>query len=922
MSDEGLPELFDEASALDAAGRRRLLERVRGEDPALADELARLLAEPEAAPSPIDAAPALPLAGEHGDGDPPPERVGPYRILEQIGKGGMGRVFLAEQATPDFSRKVALKLIDRPGPDPEAVRRFRDEVRILASLEHPWIVRFLDGGRSPEGIWFLALEYVEGEDLVAHARRNDLDFDARVRLVMAVAEAVAYAHERGVVHRDLKPGNVLVGRDGRPRLLDFGISKLLDPGGDTHLTTTAHGARMLTPAYASPEQLGGRPVTPASDVYSLGVILYELLAGSRPTTATGDETAPASPEPPSTVARRFAATGERSSPRAAGARRAARKISRDLDAVCLEALRHDPAARYADAAALLADLRRYLDGEPVAARRGRSRWSDRRNKWLAVAAVATGVLALAGYGWRTSLTAGRAAAAPLSTFPFDPVDPPPAEESERRLAETPDDVVAGAALAFRLVRDQCVDEARLVLGRLRQIPGEEGDPLVEYVEGRIAAVSGEDQRALVHYTRARDSALAERRTELLGTIRTSRAAMLSKLGQPDAALAELEAARADSERLGDPRTLYRTFNGLALVHHQRGDVERADAALEQALAAADAAGLVPKTTLYNLAVGRLLRGRPDLAEPMARRLYELEGQTPDSKGDNAKTLGTILRDLGRTSEADRLYDEALGQLRRTQLHISFADALLVRAEADLEDGRLERVDAWTEELEAVAERSSERLPLGLARSVAARRAALAGDLAAARTGFAEAGRLLRPAGELLLAEMSDVAWAEAELRAGDTAAALAVLDGLTEAAAAGPRDTTAFLAATLRVRIDAESDRLPAARTALASLEAAAADSPSVKRRLALHQARAAVAAREGRLDEARTELDGALALARAAGRRVVELDLEIERSLLAGEGAAAALLAVALEAESSGLGAAAAQARRLAAAVGGSAGS
>src|SRR5690606_25278913 len=151
-----------------------------------------------------------------------------------------------------------LKLIDRPGPDPEAVRRFRDEVRILASLEHPWIVRFLDGGRSPEGIWFLALEYVEGEELVAHARRADLDVDARVRLVMAVTEAVAWAHERGVVHRDLKPGNVLVGRDGRPRLLDFGISKLLAPDDDPHRTTTAGGARMLTPAYASPEQLDGR----------------------------------------------------------------------------------------------------------------------------------------------------------------------------------------------------------------------------------------------------------------------------------------------------------------------------------------------------------------------------------------------------------------------------------------------------------------------------------------------------------------------------------------------------------------------------------------------------------------------------------------------------------------------------------------
>ena len=183
---ERLPELFLEAQELSEAERLELLKRVESEDPTLAEELGRLLRTGEAAASPIDSPPpgvAL-----------PPAAVGPYRIVREVGRGGMGRVFLAEQETPDFKRTVALKIIDRPGHEIESVRRFRDELRILAALEHPNIVRFLDGGKSPEGIWYLALEYVEGDDLVTHARTRGLDLEARVRLVLAVAQAVAFAH--------------------------------------------------------------------------------------------------------------------------------------------------------------------------------------------------------------------------------------------------------------------------------------------------------------------------------------------------------------------------------------------------------------------------------------------------------------------------------------------------------------------------------------------------------------------------------------------------------------------------------------------------------------------------------------------------------------------------------------------------------
>ena len=235
MSDDRLPDLFLEAQELAGEEREALLKRVESEDPTLAEELGRLLSTGEGDASPIDGPPPGIAAA--------PTAVGPYRIVREVGRGGMGRVFLAEQETPDFKRTVALKIVDRPGHEVESVRRFRDEVRILAALDHPNIVRFLDGGKSPEGIWYLALEYVEGDDLLAHAQRLDLDAAGRVELVAAVADAVAFAHERGVVHRDLKPSNVLVGRDGRPRLLDFGISKLLDREESASFTTTHHAAR-------------------------------------------------------------------------------------------------------------------------------------------------------------------------------------------------------------------------------------------------------------------------------------------------------------------------------------------------------------------------------------------------------------------------------------------------------------------------------------------------------------------------------------------------------------------------------------------------------------------------------------------------------------------------------------------------------
>ena len=246
-----------------------------------------------------------------GDG---PERIGPYRILRELGRGGMGRVYLAEQEGEDFRRRVALKVVAPGRSGAEVDRRFREERRILAALEHPGIARFYDAGRSADGHWFLALEYVEGEDLRAFVERRGLDLPSRVRLFLQVLDAVDFAHRRLVVHRDLKPGNVLVGADGRAKLLDFGISKMLDPDSDDEAEATRTEVRTFTPAYASPEQLRGEPVTIATDVFSAGVMLYEILAGRRPfdrRQITGPEPDPAPPSAVVTAHRPAARPGRR-----------------------------------------------------------------------------------------------------------------------------------------------------------------------------------------------------------------------------------------------------------------------------------------------------------------------------------------------------------------------------------------------------------------------------------------------------------------------------------------------------------------------------------------------------------------------------------------------------------------------------------
>jgi serine/threonine-protein kinase len=326
-----------------------------------------------------------------------------YRLLERIGEGGMGQVWLAERDDGDVRQRLALKMLRGAGLATDGeLARFHAEGRILASLQHPNIAHLFDAGHGADGVPYLAMEYVDGERIDRWCDAHALSLPARIELFLKVCAAVEYAHAQLVIHRDLKPANILVDANSEPKLLDFGIARLIDTGADTPRATTV--LRAMTLAYASPEQVEGKPLGTATDIYSLGVVLYELLAGVRPFDHLESEHARSNAiisgeiTPPSRPA---AARHERTEPSTP-----ARRIPADVDAIVLKALRREPELRYASVGELADDLRNFLGARPVHARRGQ--WGYRsqrfvwRNRWpLAAAAIL--VATAAGFTWRTVL---------------------------------------------------------------------------------------------------------------------------------------------------------------------------------------------------------------------------------------------------------------------------------------------------------------------------------------------------------------------------------------------------------------------------------------------------------------------------------------------------------------------------------------
>jgi hypothetical protein len=387
-----IEEHFDAATALPPGERAAYIDRVCAADPGLRVELLSLLEASESASEFLEQGPAPhDVYIEAAEALQPGVRIGAWAIVRLIGRGGMGEVYEVQRADGQFEQRAALKLTRR-----EAVRlldRFNAERQILARLDHPGLVRLLDGGMSPDGRPYAVMEYVEGKSITLYCDGQRAHLRERLRLFLQVCSAVSHAHRHLVVHRDIKPGNVLVDNDGRARLLDFGIAKPLD----TELSAAGDlTVAPLTPDYAAPEQLSGEPVTTATDVYALGVLLFELLSGRKPWSLEGKPLARAlhtlleKPAPPlSQVA-------------AANARSLVpvKALQGDLDAIVAKCLRQEAQGRYPTVEALIDDLHRFLDGRPVLARSG-SRWYStmrflRRNRLPVAAAAAVLVAIVAG----------------------------------------------------------------------------------------------------------------------------------------------------------------------------------------------------------------------------------------------------------------------------------------------------------------------------------------------------------------------------------------------------------------------------------------------------------------------------------------------------------------------------------------------
>ena len=415
-------EKLQAALEMEPRERSAYLGNLEADDPDIRREVESLLASHDQAGDTFLNAPAYEPASPSRDAHRSAmigRRVGAYQIVEWIGAGGMGEVYRAERADEQYRKQVALKLVCA-GPDSAfVIRRFKNERQILASLDHPNIARLLDGGTAGDGVPYFVMELIEGQPIDEYCDARSLSINARLALFRQVCSAVQYAHQRLIIHRDIKPGNILVTADGTPKLLDFGIAKILNEGAEgkgVDATLTAFAA--LTPGYASPEQVMGRAITTATDVYSLGVVLYELLTGRRPyriTSRAPQEIARAvcetDPEKPSTAVTRIPAAyvqsgehqttpAEVSALRDESPEKLSRRLAGDLDNIVLMALRKEPLRRYASVEQFSHDLERHLDHLPVLARKSTLAYSTgkfvARNKTLVAATVLVALSLITG----------------------------------------------------------------------------------------------------------------------------------------------------------------------------------------------------------------------------------------------------------------------------------------------------------------------------------------------------------------------------------------------------------------------------------------------------------------------------------------------------------------------------------------------
>lgn len=599
------------------------------------------------------------------DSEPPSptERstIGPYRVLRELGRGGMGEVLLAERADGQFEHQVALKIV-RTGLDrQEIVERFRHERQILARLRHPNIASLYDGGTAEDGAPYFAMEYVEGRRITEYADANRLDVDARIRLFESVCAAVAHAHRNLVIHRDLKPSNVLVTADGIVKLLDFGIAKVVDPeAGDATQTTRG----FLTPAYASPEHVRGAPTTTATDVYSLGVLLFELLTGRHPhgdTKSSGDVVRAVLEDDPaeaSAIVTRETKSGtavEIADRRASAPQELRRKLRGDLDNILSKALRRNPEERYSSVEELRADLERHRSSLPVSARpataRYRLRKFVRRNRVSFSVGVAL-LAALIVFAVSMSILYARSEANLARALEAEQAKTREAETAKqvsdfmtRLFHVTNPDGTTWERLTARDIVDRAVERIRtelneqpLVRARLLGTLGIVYTGLGRFAEARTLyeeglAIEKETlgENDLVYAQSLNGYAiLLERTADHAGALRAHRQA-----------LAIREAALGPEDLL-----VAQSLSNLATVHGSLGDLDSSRTLQERALAirrkklGPDAEAVV--ISMYNLGALHLQRQDHAAARPLFEEAYRIRKATlGESHMRTIQTLGAL-----------------------------------------------------------------------------------------------------------------------------------------------------------------------------------------------------------------------------------------------------------------------------------------
>jgi serine/threonine-protein kinase len=691
-----IDQLFDAALDLAPNDRDAFLDTACGSDAVARERVAALLTAHERSAAFLKT-PATEFAAvlldESAGSNAAPDRVGPFRVIRELGRGGMGAVFLGERDDGQFQQRVALKLVRQGAGSGDLVRRFLEERRILALLDHPRIARLVDGGVTDDGLPYFAMEFVEGEPIHRYCDNLALSIERRLELFVAVCEAVQYAHHQLVVHRDLKPSNVLVGADGQPKLLDFGIAKPLRPDAeDEDGPLTRPGAYPMTPEYAAPEQLQGRHVSPATDVYALGVLLYTLLAGRRPYEVRGRSPADierivceTDPEPPSATfdeSRGADDAGERARARGARPDRLRRTIAGDLDTIVLKALRKEPRERYASAEALAGDISRHLSGHPVLARPQttayRLRRFVRRNRWQVTAAGVFALL-LTTYAITVTIKQAQVRRALLE-----------AQLGTRR-AEQVTDYMLGlfkASEGGRLFTDTLRTREQLDRGvaQARALPGQ------PELRAQMLDVIGRIQTYLGQYERAKPllrEALAIRR-DLHGEQHADVATSLESLAEATArdVSATLELRRqamALRRRLADDAKTSDALFELALALHRAGNVAAAKPLFDEWMAAIarQPREVTPARVSQLMMVGKFWEfgGRVDRAEPMFREALAvsrtLYGDRHHDVGMTLAELGEVLDRERRGQEADTTLRSAVEILRATypQGHPDLASAL-------------------------------------------------------------------------------------------------------------------------------------------------------------------------------------------------------------------------------------------------------